>query len=31
MAEKKTNMLVLWGDDIGWWNISFNSRGKWVI
>jgi arylsulfatase A-like enzyme len=22
------NILILWGDDIGWWNISFNSRGQ---
>jgi arylsulfatase A-like enzyme len=22
------NILVLWGDDIGWWNISYNSRGQ---
>src|SRR5262245_22343789 len=21
------NILVIWGDDIGTWNISFNSRG----
>ena len=29
MAEaKKPNILILWGDDIGWWNISFNSRGQ---
>jgi arylsulfatase A-like enzyme len=29
MAQsKKPNILVLWGDDIGWWNISFNSRGQ---
>ncbi len=21
------NILVLWGDDIGYWNISFNNRG----
>ena len=25
---KKPNILVLWGDDIGWWNISYNSRGQ---
>jgi len=25
--EKKPNILVIWGDDIGTWNISFNSRG----
>jgi arylsulfatase len=24
----KPNILVLWGDDIGWWNISHNSRGQ---
>jgi arylsulfatase len=28
MSDKKPNILVLWGDDIGWWNISFNSRGQ---
>src|SRR5271166_5793280 len=27
MAGKKPNILVLWGDDIGIWNISHNSRG----
>ncbi|HEX6813657.1 MAG TPA: arylsulfatase [Planctomycetota bacterium] len=25
--EKKPNVLVIWGDDIGTWNISHNSRG----
>src|SRR6476469_5198161 len=25
---KKPNILVLWGDDIGWWNISYNNRGQ---
>ena len=24
----KPNVLVLWGDDIGWWNISYNNRGQ---
>jgi arylsulfatase A-like enzyme len=24
----KPNILVLWGDDVGWWNISYNSRGQ---
>jgi arylsulfatase A-like enzyme len=24
---KKPNILVLWGDDIGTWNVSFNNRG----
>src|SRR4249920_3359879 len=28
MAAKQPNILVLWGDDIGWWNISYNSRGQ---
>src|SRR3984957_6869640 len=27
MTSKKPNILVLWGDDIGYWNISFNNRG----
>jgi arylsulfatase A-like enzyme len=26
-ADKKPNILVIWGDDIGTWNISHNSRG----
>jgi arylsulfatase A-like enzyme len=25
---KKPNILVMWGDDIGFWNISFNNRGQ---
>jgi arylsulfatase len=25
--EKKPNVLVIWGDDIGTWNISHNNRG----
>ena len=25
---KQPNILILWGDDIGWWNISYNSRGQ---
>jgi len=28
MATKKPNFLILWGDDVGWWNISYNSRGQ---
>jgi arylsulfatase A-like enzyme len=28
MATKQPNILILWGDDIGWWNISYNSRGQ---
>jgi len=27
MPNGKPNILVLWGDDIGWWNISYNNRG----
>ena len=26
--ETKPNILILWGDDVGWWNISYNSRGQ---
>ena len=26
-APKKPNVLVIWGDDIGTWNISHNNRG----
>ena len=28
MAAKQPNILILWGDDVGWWNISYNSRGQ---
>ncbi len=28
MATAKPNILILWGDDIGSWNISYNSRGQ---
>jgi arylsulfatase A-like enzyme len=28
LVAKKPNILILWGDDIGWWNISYNSRGQ---
>ena len=27
-AKKKPNILILWGDDVGWWNISYNNRGQ---
>ncbi|MGD8583880.1 MAG: sulfatase-like hydrolase/transferase, partial [Chloroflexota bacterium] len=27
MAAKKPNILIIWGDDIGWYNISHNNRG----
>jgi len=26
-TAKKPNILVIWGDDIGTWNISYNNRG----
>lgn len=26
-SGKKPNILVIWGDDIGTWNISHNNRG----
>ncbi len=27
MPSGKPNILILWGDDIGWYNISHNNRG----
>ena len=27
-TTRQPSILVIWGDDIGWWNISFNSRGQ---
>src|SRR5712672_2787182 len=27
-ATKKPNILILWGDDIGTWNVSYFSRGQ---
>ena len=27
MATKQPNILILWGDDIGMWNLSYHSRG----
>jgi arylsulfatase len=26
-AQKKPNILVIWGDDIGYWNISAYNQG----
>ena len=26
-AQEKPNILIIWGDDIGTWNISHNNRG----
>ena len=27
-SQAEPNILILWGDDIGWWNISYNNRGQ---
>ena len=27
MAANKPNFLIIWGDDIGYWNISHYSKG----
>ena len=27
-SGRQPNIVVIWGDDIGWWNISYNSRGQ---
>jgi len=27
MAQDKPNILVIWGDDVGYWNISNNNHG----
>jgi hypothetical protein len=27
LAQKKPNILILWGDDIGYWNISAYNQG----
>ncbi len=26
-ADEKPNILVIWGDDIGYWNLSYNNDG----
>ena len=26
-ADKKPNFLIIWGDDVGWFNISANNNG----
>lgn len=26
-AGKKPNILVIWGDDVGWWNVSAYNQG----
>jgi arylsulfatase len=30
MPAKQPNILILWGDDVGWWNLSYNNRGQMV-
>ena len=27
----KPNILIIWGDDIGWFNVSMNNAGSWAI
>ena len=27
VAQDKPNILVIWGDDVGYWNVSHNNRG----
>ena len=27
MAAKKPNILIIWGDDIGWFNVSAYNHG----
>jgi arylsulfatase A-like enzyme len=27
MAAKKPNILIIWGDDIGYWNVSAYNQG----
>ncbi|KPK38311.1 MAG: arylsulfatase, partial [Phycisphaerae bacterium SG8_4] len=27
LAQRKPNILVIWGDDVGYWNISHNNHG----
>ena len=26
-AQKKPNVLIIWGDDIGYWNVSAYNQG----
>src|SRR5690242_4468589 len=26
-AARRPNIVVIWGDDVGYWNISHNNRG----
>ena len=26
-ADKKPNILIIWGDDVGYWNVSMNNQG----
>ncbi len=27
VAQDKPNILIIWGDDVGYWNVSHNNRG----
>jgi arylsulfatase A-like enzyme len=27
LADKKPNVLIIWGDDIGWYNVSAYNHG----
>ena len=27
IAQDKPNILIIWGDDVGYWNVSHNNRG----
>ena len=31
MAAKKPNILIIWGDDIGWFNVSAYNTASWAI
>jgi arylsulfatase A-like enzyme len=31
MATSRPNILVLFRDDIGWWNISYINQGGWRV
>jgi arylsulfatase len=28
MATKQPNFLIIFGDDIGYWNVSYNNHGQ---
>jgi arylsulfatase A-like enzyme len=31
MPDKKPNILIIWGDDIGWFNVSAYNLGVMVL